>query len=193
MSLNGTQTEKNIAASFAGECMARTCYTFYAGVARKQGYIQVATIFLETAENEREHAKIFFNFLKQIDRTTIEVSATVPTTGIGLTMQNLEAAAIGEKTKSDFLYPQFAQIADQEGFPSIAKAFRAVAAIEKEHETRYRFLLEKVKTGLFFRRQKMIRWKCRNCGYISETIITPRVCPACFYSQVYFEQSTPLE
>jgi rubrerythrin len=192
MALRGTQTEKNLAASFAGECMARTRYTYYSEVAKKQGYEQIAAIFLETAENEREHAKLFFTLLKQ-GGGSVEVTAGVPTNGIGSTAENLQAAASGEQEETDVAYPKFAAVAESEGFKNIARAFRLVGQVEKEHELRYKALLEKVKSGSVFKRASSIRWKCRNCGYVFEGVAAPKACPACFYAQAYFEPANPLE
>jgi len=138
MSLSGTQTEKNLAMSFAGECMARTKYTYFSEVAKKQGYEQIAAILLETAENEREHAKMFFNLLKQNGGKTIEVPANVSLSGIGNTVENLRAAAAGEHEETEVLYPKFAKIAKEEGFPQIARTFTMIAKVEKEHELRYK-------------------------------------------------------
>lgn len=193
MSLKGTQTEKNLAASFAGECMARTRYTYFSEVAKKEGYEQIAAIFLETAENEREHAKIFFNLLKQGGGAGVEIPAGVPTSGIGTTAENLKAAANGEQEETEAVYPKFATIADQEGFKNIARAFRTIGAVEKEHELRYKFLFEKVTAATVFKRATRIQWKCRNCGYVFEGLAAPRACPACFYPQAFFEPKERLE
>ena len=193
MSLKGTQTEKHLAMSFAGECMARTRYTYFAEVAKKQGYEQIAAFLLETAENEREHAKIFFNLLKQNGGTAIEVPAEVPLTGIGSTAENLRAAMNGEHEECEVLYPKFAEIAEKEGFKKIATAYRNIAKVEKEHELRYKFLLEKVESGNVFKRAKTMRWKCRNCGFVFEGKAAPRACPACFYPQAFFEPKEILE
>jgi rubrerythrin len=192
MALRGSQTEKNLAASFAGECMARTRYTYYSEVAKKQGYEQIAAIFLETAENEREHAKIFFNLLKQ-GGGSVEIPAGVPTTGVGSTLDNLKAAADGEHEETEVAYPSFAATADREGFKNIARAFRLVGAVEKEHELRYKSLLEKVTNSSVFKRATSIRWKCRNCGYVFEGLAAPKACPACFVPQAYFEPANSLE
>jgi rubrerythrin len=193
MSLKGTQTEKNLAASFAGECMARTRYTYFAEVAKKQGYEQIAAILLETAENEREHAKIFFNLLKQNGGTAVAVPASVPLTGIGSTAENLRAAANGEQEETDIVYPQFAEIAEKEGFKQIAKTFKLIGHVEKEHELRYKLLLQQVESGTVFKRSKALRWKCRNCGYVFQGAAAPKACPACFFPQAYFEVAPPLE
>jgi rubrerythrin len=191
--LKGTQTEKNLAASFAGECMARTRYTYFAEVAKKQGYEHIAAILLETAENEREHAKIFFNLLKQKGGTAVQIPAGVPLTGIGSTAENLRAAANGEQEETDVVYPKFAEIAEKEGFKKIAQTFRLIGQVEKEHELRYKQLLKQVESGSVFKRAKALRWKCRNCGYVFEGTAAPKACPACFFPQAYFEPAPALE
>ncbi|OHT15460.1 Rubrerythrin [Tritrichomonas foetus] len=193
MSLKGTQTEKNLAMSFAGECMARTRYTYFAEAAKKQGYEQIAALFLETAENEREHAKIFFNFLKQNGGTCVEVPAGVPLTGIGNTIENLKAAAAGEHEETEILYPQFAKDAEREGFKNIARAYQLIGKVEKEHEIRYKTLLQQVESGSVFKRAKSMRWKCRNCGYVHEGVAAPKACPCCFFPQAYFELKETLQ
>ncbi|KAH0794853.1 rubrerythrin family protein [Histomonas meleagridis] len=193
MSLSGTQTEKNLAMSFAGECMARTKYTYFSEVAKKQGYEQIAAIFLETAENEREHAKIFFNLLKQNGGTAIEVPATVPLSGIGSTAENLRAAAAGENEETEVLYPKFAKIAEKEGFKDVARAFKLIAQVEKQHELRYKTLLEKVENGTVFKRTRAMLWKCRNCGYVFQGLSAPKACPACRFPQSFFEIKEVLE
>ena len=193
MSLAGTQTEKNLAMSFAGECMARTRYTYFSEVAKKQGYEQIAALFLETAENEREHAKIFWNFLKQNGGTAVQVPADVPLSGIGNTIENLKAAAEGEHEETSVLYPKFAQDAEREGFKKIAKAYELIGKVEREHELRYRTLLQQVESGTVFKRAKTMRWKCRNCGYVFEGVAAPKACPCCFYPQAYFELKETLE
>ena len=193
MSLAGTVTEQNLAKSFAGECMARTKYTYYAGQAKKQGYEQIAALFLETAENERENAKIFFNFLKRNGGTSVEVPANVALSGIGSTIENLKNAAAGEHEETTVLYPQFAKDAEREGFKKIARAFTLIAKVEKEHEIRYNTLLKQVESGTVFKRAKTMRWKCRNCGFVAEGVAAPKACPCCFYPQAYFELKETLE
>ena len=173
--------------------MARTRYTYFAEVAKKQGYEQIAAILLETAENEREHAKIFFNLLKQNGGTVVEVPATVPLSGIGSTAENLRAAMNGEHEEAEAAYPEFAKIAEKEGFKNIARTFELIGKVEKEHELRYKLLLEKVESGTVFKRAKTMRWKCRNCGYVFDGAAAPRACPACFYPQAYFEPKEMLE
>lgn len=192
MSLAGTKTEENLAKCFAGECMARTKYTFYSSVAKKEGYEQIAALFLETAENEREHAKIFFNLLKQHGGKSVSVPADVSCAGIGNTAENLKAAATGELAETQ-LYPEFGRIAKEEGFPKIAQAFNSIAKVEKEHEIRYNTLLKQVESGTVFKRAKTMRWKCRNCGYVSEGLSAPKACPCCFHPQSYFELKEVLE
>jgi rubrerythrin len=154
--------------------------------------VSASAIFLETAENEREHAKIFFTLLKQ-GGGSVEIPAGVPTTGIGSTLDNLKAAADGEHEETEVAYPSFAATAEREGFKSIARTFRLVGAVEKEHELRYKSLLEKVSSGSVFKRSTSIKWKCRNCGYVSEGLAAPKVCPACFFPQAYFEPANLLE
>lgn len=167
----GTQTEKNLEAAFSGESGARNKYTYFASVAKKQGYEQIAAIFLKTADNEKEHAKLW---LKEL-------------CGIGDTKGNLEAAASGENFEWTSMYESFAQTADAEGFPELAIKFRAVAAIEKEHEERYRALLENINTGTVFAKAEEKVWECRNCGHISRGTSAPEVCPTCNHPQSYFE------
>ena len=193
MMIQGTETEKNLAMSFAGECMARTRYTYYAEIAKKQGYHQIAAIFLETAENELAHAKYFFSALKQDGAAPCNVSTSVPLSGIGSTLENLKTAAAGEHEECTDLYPKFADIADKEGFPKIAAAYRMIAKIEKEHELRYAALAKRVEEGTVFKRDKKMQWKCRNCGYVHVGLSAPKVCPACFHPQGFFEIKETLE
>ena len=183
-SLKGTQTEQNLLKAFAGESQARTRYTFFASVAKKEGYEQIAAVFMETAEQEKEHAKRFFKFLEGGDVT---ITATYPAGKIGTTTENLLAAAMGENEEWDVLYPEFAKIADEEGFPAVAAAFRAISTVEAEHEKRYLKLLSRITDGDFFRRDGKIWWQCRNCGFIIEAEEAPRACPACLHPQSYFE------
>ena len=170
--------------AFAGESQARTRYTFFASVARKEGYEQIAAVFLETAEQEKEHAKRFFKFLEGGD---VEILATYPAGRIGSTKENLLAAANGEREEWDVLYRDFAHIAQDEGFPAVVAAFKAVAAVEAEHERRYLKLLERITDGSFFHRDGKIWWQCRNCGYTVEAQDAPDICPACLHKQAYFE------
>ncbi len=183
-SLKGTKTEKNLLASFAGESQARNRYTYFASVAKKEGYKQIEGLFLETADNEKEHAKKFFKLLEGSD---VEITATYPAGVIGKTAENLEAAANGEHEEWEVLYPEAAKVADEEGFPKIAAQFRDIAVVEKAHEKRYRKLLENVKGGTVFKKDTSVQWKCRNCGYIYGGNEAPKECPACAHPQVYFE------
>ncbi len=183
-SLKGTKTEKNLLAAFAGESQARNRYSFFSSQAKKEGYEQIAAIFEETADNEREHAKRFFKFLEGGD---VEITASYPAGKIGTTSENLKAAADGEQHEHTVLYPQFAAIAKEEGFPEVAAAFRSIAVVEKQHEARYRKLLQNVEEGTVFKKEKVVRWKCRNCGYIHEGKTPPAKCPACEHPEAYFE------
>ena len=183
-SIKGTQTEQNLLKAFAGESQARTRYTFFASVAKKEGYEQIAAVFMETAEQEKEHAKRFFKFLEGGDVT---ITATYPAGKIGTTQENLLAAAKGENEEWDVLYPDFAKVAEEEGFPAVAAAFRAISTVEAEHERRYLKLLSRITDGDFFRRDGKIWWQCRNCGYIVEAEEAPKACPACLHPQSYFE------
>ncbi|MBE0501645.1 MAG: rubrerythrin family protein [Desulfuromonadales bacterium] len=183
-SIKGTRTEKNLLAAFAGESQARNRYTYFASVARKEGYMQIEALFIETAENEREHAKRFFKFL---EGGMAEITATFPAGVIGNTAENLKAAADGEKEEWTALYPGAAKIAEEEGFPLIAQAFRAIAKVEAKHEARYRKLLTNVETGQVFKKETVVAWKCRNCGYVHEGSSAPDSCPACLHPQKHFE------
>ena len=183
-SLKGTKTEKNLLASFAGESQARNRYTYFAGVARKAGYEQIAALFLETADNEKEHAKVFFKYLEGGD---LELTATYPAGVIGDTARNLEAAAAGEKLEWSKLYLDAENIARQEGFEEIAKSFKEIAEVEEQHEKRYRALLKNVREGKVFKKDKSVKWHCRNCGYVHEGPEAPGECPACKHPQAYYE------
>ncbi len=183
-SLKGTKTEQNLLKSFAGESQARSRYTFFASVAKKEGYEQIAGVFMETAEQEKEHAKRFFKFL---EGGMVEITAAYPAGVIGNTQQNLEAAAAGENEEWSDLYPEFADVADAEGFPAIAKVFREIAKVEAEHEKRYRTLLGRVEDCSVFKRETEIEWQCRNCGYVYTGKEAPMACPACAHPQAYFE------
>jgi len=183
-SLKGTKTEKNLLAAFAGESQARNRYTYFASAAKKEGYEQIMGIFLETADNEKEHAKRFFKFLEGGE---VEITAAYPAGTIGSTAQNLEAAAEGEKLEWTSLYKDFEGTAREEGFPEIADVFKEIAEVEEKHETRYRKLLKNVKEGKVFKKDKPVRWKCRNCGYVHEGEEAPKVCPACAHPQAYYE------
>ncbi len=183
-SIKGTKTEKNLLAAFAGESQARNRYTFFTAQARTEGFEHIAAIFDETADNEKEHAKRFFKFLEGGE---VEITAGYPAGIIGTTKENLKAAADGEQFEHTTLYPGFAKIAKDEGFPEVAAAFRAIALVEVQHEKRYRKLLKDVEQGKVFKKDKVVRWKCRNCGYIHEGKNPPQKCPACEHAEEYFE------
>ena len=182
--LNGTKTEHNLLAAFAGESQARNRYTFAASVARKEGYRQIEALFLEAAENEMAHAKAFF---KHLEGGMLEIQATYPAGVIGTTAQNLKAAADGENEEWTELYPQAAKIADEEGFPAVAATFRNIAKVEEKHEARYRKLLANVESGKVFRKDAPVAWKCRNCGFIHDGEQAPEMCAACAHPQEHFE------
>ncbi|MCK9418446.1 MAG: rubrerythrin family protein [Nitrospirae bacterium] len=184
MKLKGTKTEKNLLASFAGESQARNRYTFFASAAKKEGHEQIAAIFLETAENEKEHAKRFFKFL---EGGMVEFTAAFPAGRIGTTAENLKAAAEGEHEEWTKLYPGSADIAQQEGFPEVATAFRYISKVEIEHEKRYLKLLENVMTGKVFKKDARTTWICRNCGHHHEGTEPPEQCPACLHPKNFFE------
>jgi len=183
-SLKGTKTEKNLLLSFAGESQARNRYTYFASAAKKEGLEQIAAIFLETAEQEKEHAKRFFEFLEGGE---VEIAGAFPAGKIGDTRANLAAAAAGEHHENTRMYPDFAHAAQEEGFPAIAAVFGFVGVAEKGHEMRYRAMLENIEKGRVFQREKVIRWRCRNCGYIHEGKEAPVACPACAHPQAFFE------
>ncbi|MEA1984068.1 MAG: rubrerythrin family protein [Euryarchaeota archaeon] len=184
MDVKGTQTEKNLLTAFAGESQARNRYTYFASAAKKAGYEQIAGIFLETADNEKEHAKRLFKFLQGGE---VEITGSFPAGVIGDTRANLEASATGENYEHTQMYPQFAEVADEEGFTQIAEVFRMIAVAEKGHEARYRALVENLDSKQVFKRDKVVRWRCRNCGYIHEGAEAPDECPACAHPQAYFE------
>ena len=183
-SLKGTQTEKNLMLSFAGESQARMRYTYFASVAKKEGYEQIAAIFTETADQEKEHAKRFFKFL---EGGMVEITGTFPAGVIGTTAENLAAAAEGEHEEWADMYPAFAEVAAQEGFAEISAVFKAIATVEAEHERRYRDLLALVEAGKVFERDEAIEWQCRNCGFVLTAKKAPLKCPACAHPQAYFE------
>lgn len=186
-SLKGSKTAENLMKAFAGESQARNRYTFYASTAKKEGYIQISNLFLETAENEKEHAKIFFKFLNEsFEGEGATISADYPV-GLSDTESNLLYAANGEKEEWSDIYPEFAKVAEEEGFLEIASTFRKIAEVEKHHETRYRKLLDNIKNGEVFKKNKTVKWKCDNCGYIYEGEEAPQSCPACRHPQGYFE------
>lgn len=183
-SLKGTRTEKNLLTAFAGESQARNRYTYFASQAKKEGYEQISAIFTETADNEKEHAKRLFKFLEGGE---VEIAAAFPAGKIGTTAENLRAAAAGENYEHTKMYPEFARIAEEEGFPEIAAVFRAIAVAEKQHEKRYLGLLKNIENGTVFKKPKKVLWKCRNCGYVHEGTEAPAQCPACAHPQAYFE------
>jgi rubrerythrin len=184
MDFHGSKTEKNILAAFAGESQARNRYTYFASEARKEGYIQIADIFEETANQEKEHAERFFKFLEGGD---LEIQTSFPAGIIGATAANLRAAAAGENYEWTSLYPTFAKIAQEEGFVTVAKACSAITIAEKQHEKRYLGLLTNVEADKVFRKDKPVVWRCRNCGYLHEGKEAPQICPACDHPQAYFE------
>lgn len=184
MKLKGSQTEKNLLAAFAGESQARNRYTYFASVAKKAGYEQIAAIFLETADNEKEHAKRFFRFLEGGDA---EITAVYPAGIIGDTEANLKAAADGEQLEWTKLYKDFEDTAHKEGFTEAADQFKQIAMVEVEHEKRYRKLLKNIKENSVFKREKVIKWKCRNCGRVHEDKEAPETCPACAHPRAYYE------
>ncbi len=183
-SLKGSKTEQNLLKSFAGESQARMRYDYFSKQAKKEGLEQISAIFAETALNEKEHAKRFFKFL---EGGPVEITATYPAGVIGTTLQNLKAAAEGENEEWTALYPEFARIAEEEGFKEIATAYRMIAKVEKAHETRYSKLNKNLEEGRVFEREGVVIWKCRNCGYLHEGKKAPKVCPACLHPQSYFE------
>ena len=182
--IKGTRTEKNLLAAFAGESQARNRYTYFAGQARKDGFVQIADIFVETAEQEKEHAKRFFKFLEGGE---LEISATFPAGVIGATLDNLKAAAAGEHHEHTSMYPGFARVAEEEGFKDVAAAFRAVSVAEKQHEKRYLELAANIEAGRVFKRAAPATWRCRNCGYLHVGLAAPELCPACLHPQAHFE------
>ena len=187
-SLKGTKTAENLMKSFAGECQARTRYTYYASVAKKEGYVQISNIFMETAEQEKEHAKRFYKFLKdEFAGEAIEINAAYPVDLYEDTAKNLKAAAAGEHEEWSTDYPEFARIAREEGFPGIAIAYERISEVENMHENRYLKLLKNVEEGKVFKKDEVVLWKCSNCGYIFEGAEAPAACPACLHSQSYFE------
>ncbi|MCC8019641.1 MAG: rubrerythrin family protein [Rikenellaceae bacterium] len=183
-SVKGTETEKNLLRAFAGESQARTRYTFFASKAKKEGYEQIAGVFLETAEQEKEHAERFFKFL---EGGMLNIDGTFPAGKIGTTAENLLAAAEGEHEEWGELYPAWADVAEAEGFTAIATVFRNIAKVESEHENRYRTLLQRVEEEGVFKRDEPIEWQCRNCGYVHTGTEAPEMCPACAHAQAYFE------
>jgi len=184
MELKGSQTEKNLLAAFAGESQARNRYTYFASAARKEGYEQISAIFLETAENEKEHAKLFFNLLKGGE---VEITASYPAGPVGDSSANLKAAADGENLEWTALYNNFAEIAQKEGFAEVSATFSWVAKVEKFHEERYRSLLKNINGGKVFKKDASVKWHCRNCGYVFEGKEAPDQCPVCKHPRAHFE------
>ncbi len=182
--LKGTQTEKNLLAAFAGESQARNRYTFFSSQAKKAGYEQIAAIFADTADNEKEHAKLFFDLL---EGGAVEIVAAYPAGVVGDTAANLEAAAAGENLEWTTLYKDFAAMAKQEGLNRVAAVFTQIAEVEEQHEARYLRLLDNVKNGKVFECDTVVKWRCRNCGYVHEGKSAPKVCPACQHPQAYYE------
>jgi len=182
--LKGTQTEKNLLTAFAGESQARNRYTYFAGQAKKEGYVQISDIFLETADHERVHAKRFFKFLKGGE---VMISGTFPAGIIGATVNNLKAAAAGEHHEHTEMYPVFAKVAEEEGFNEIAAVFRAVSVAEKQHEKMYLDLAANIDAGRVFQRESAVVWRCRKCGYLHQGNSAPKLCPACAHPQAHFE------
>ena len=183
-SVKGTKTEKNLLKAFAGESQARNRYTYYANTARKDGFEQIANVFTETAENEKEHAKVFFSYLEGGD---VEILASYPAGAVKNTKVNLEAAADGEKFEWTKLYADFAWIAKEEGFSEIARSFEQIAKVERFHESRYRKLVANVASGEVFKKRSPAKWHCTNCGYVLEGTDAPKECPACKHPQAFYE------
>lgn len=184
MEMKGSQTEKNLLAAFAGESQARNRYTYFASAARKEGYEQISALFLETADNEKEHAKLFFNLLKGGE---VEITASYPAGPAEDTAANLKAAADGENLEWTSLYQNFAEIAQKEEFAEVSTTFSEVAKVEKFHEERYRSLLKNVKEGKAFKKEVPLKWHCRNCGYVFEGKEVPETCPVCKHPRAHFE------
>jgi rubrerythrin len=182
--LKGSKTEKNLLTAFAGESQARNRYTYFAGQARKDGFVQIADIFLETADHEKEHAKRFFKFLQGGE---VEIACTFPAGVIGTTLDNLKAAAAGERHEHTSMYPGFAKVAEEEGFQEVVAALLAISLAEKQHEKRYRDLAANIQAGRVFKREAQATWCCRNCGYLHVGLSAPELCPACLHPQAHFE------
>ena len=183
-SIKGTQTEKNLLTSFAGESQARMRYTYFASVAKKEGYEQISEIFTETANQEKEHAERMFKYL---EGGMVEITASYPAGVISTTLENLKEAAAGEHEEWSLDYPHFADVAEQEGFPSIAAMYRNICVAEKGHEERYRAFVKNIEENHVFAKDDVVVWQCRNCGFIMEAMEAPKVCPACLHPQAYFE------
>jgi rubrerythrin len=186
-SIKGSKTEKNLLAAFAGESQARNRYTYFASAARKEGFEQIANIFIETAENEKEHAKVFFKYLEGGD---LEITASYPSGAIKDTKTNLEQAAAGENLEWTVLYQDFAKTARDEGFADVARSFEQVSKVEQFHESRYRKLINNIANGEVFKKKAPIKWHCINCGYVSEGVEAPKECPACKHPQSFYEALT---
>jgi len=184
-SIKGTETEKNLLKAFAGESQARNRYTFFAKQAKKEGYEQIAALFLETAEQEQQHAKRFFKFL---EGGAVEITATYPAGVIGTTIDNLKEAAQGENEEYTILYPEFARIAEEEGFKKISMIFKLIAKVEALHEARYLKLLANIESEKVFEKEEDTKWYCRNCGHVHEGKKSPKTCPTCEHPQAYFEE-----
>ena len=183
-SIKGTKTEKNLLAAFAGESQARNRYTYFASAARKEGFEQIANIFAETADNEKEHAKVFFNHL---EGGNVEIVAAYPAGMIKDTKSNLEGAAAGENMEWTTLYANFAKIAREEGFAEVARSFEQISKVEKFHESRYRKLIANITNGEVFQKKTVVKWHCANCGYVFEGTEPPKECPACAHPQAFYE------
>lgn len=192
LQLKGSRTEKNLAAAFAGKSMARNRYTYFASVAKKQGFEQISAIFLETAGNEIELAKRFLEFMES-DGTPVPIRTTVPAVTIGSTIDNLKGAADQEKEECEVVYKRAAEIAQQEGFDDISRIFTTIAEVGKEHERTFRILAKQVESGTVFKRNRLVRWKCRNCGFIIENNEAPNECPACGHPQGFYQIQEVLE
>ena len=183
-SIIGSKTEKNLLIAFSGESQARNRYTYYAGVAKKEGLVQISHVFEETANQEKEHAKRFFKFLEGGD---LEITETFPAGRIGTTLENLRAAAAGEEYEWTEMYPGFAEVAREEGFNGVAAAFEAISIAEKQHGKRYKDLADNLEAGRVFMREGNVVWRCRNCGYLHEAEEAPNMCPACLHPRAHFE------
>ena len=184
-SIKGTETEKNLLKSFAGESQARNRYTYFASIAKKEGYVQISAIFEDTANQEKEHAKRMFKFL---EGGGLEITVTYPAGKLGTTAENLKAAAGGENEEWTALYPGFADVAEKEGFPAVAAAYRTISVAEKHHEARYLALLAKLEDGTIFEKEEETEWICRNCGYVHKGSAAVKTCPACLHPQAHFEE-----
>lgn len=182
--IKGTKTEQNLLKAFAGESQARNRYSMYASIAKKEGYERVAEIFLTTAANEFEHAKLFYN---KLEGGNVEITATYPAGVKGTTLENLEYAANGENEEANILYPEFERIAKEEGFPDVAQLFKLISTIEAHHESRYKELHELLKSESFFKKNEIVEWECRECGYIHKGTTAPTICPVCAHAQGFYQ------